>query len=128
GEGAFLLDLKRRARGFFIRPQAPGGRIRALGYAPIRRGGRSALPPLRVGLVCVINVAPRSRCTDAKRRQARPRARPYARKAKRADARARRLRSKKKPFPRPKHNNKITLNHTAKEQHSWQQKTAIPFS
>ncbi|AMO72783.1 hypothetical protein AZE99_13835 [Sphingorhabdus sp. M41] len=36
-------------RGFFIEPQAPGGRIRALGFRAIRRGGRSALPPLRVG-------------------------------------------------------------------------------
>jgi len=55
------------------------------------------LPPLRVGLVCHFEVAPwcpipRSRWSDALRRQARPRARAYARKAKRADARARRLR------------------------------------
>src|SRR5690606_30495617 len=44
--GSAFLTLRTAfgRRQFFIRPQAPGGRIRALGYAPIRRGGRSALP------------------------------------------------------------------------------------
>src|SRR5690606_1017658 len=35
---------RQRFRAILLLPQAPGGRIRALGYAPIRRGGRSAWP------------------------------------------------------------------------------------
>ncbi|MEP4730686.1 hypothetical protein [Parasphingorhabdus sp.] len=74
----------------FILPQAPGAGIRPLGY----RANKARRP---VGLALLRSVVlPRgSHQTDASRRQARLRARAYARKAKRTDARARRLRLNK---------------------------------
>src|SRR5690606_34145779 len=54
GSALFTLRTAFGRRQFFIRPQAPGGRIRALGFPRISSGARSRLPPLRVGLALLL--------------------------------------------------------------------------
>lgn len=75
----------------FFKPQTPGGRIRPLGFRANRRDGLAALPHY-VRCSCARMDILKRESTGAKRRQALPRVRAYARIAKRTDVRARRLR------------------------------------